>query len=172
MRFRTEKVGVCLLIAAAVLCGAGAAAASDFAERPDFMVQDPEERLFELQSGLVKFLGHHPDLTTEQILAIQDLADVSDSIFLAPVLEPSAREALTESLGKLGQVLPYWDYLQLIRSFSDELRVWMVENDLATEIDADTPNCNCNGPTDCISGQCQDVTCVHEQGTRHIGRCS
>lgn len=137
---------------------------------PGFRLQNPEDRMQEWREGFLRFAANRPDLTVEQADALQGLADLDNPSFFEPALVSKKREFLAERLDELRRVLPYRDYLQLLRSFG-ELRVWLVENGLATQAETDTPNCNCGDNQDCSGAVCQNVTCIHEGGTSHSGRC-
>lgn len=137
---------------------------------PAFRLQNPEDRMQEWREGFLRFAANRPDLNEEQAYALQNLADLDDPSFFEPALAAKKRELLAERLDELRRVLPYRDYLQLLRSFG-ELRVWLVQNELASQQETDTPTCNCGDSEDCSGAVCQNVTCIHEGGTSHKGRC-
>jgi hypothetical protein len=125
------------------------------------------------QDGLVKFMAEHQNLTSEQVYAIQNLAGIANPTAFAHTLAPSQKDLLTKHLAELDRVLPYRAYLGLLRSFDDEIRVWLVTNRLATQAEAATDTCTCSADGGgCADGySCENVTCVHEGGTTHDGRC-
>ncbi|MES1245212.1 MAG: hypothetical protein ABUT39_26640 [Acidobacteriota bacterium] len=132
--------------------------------------QDPESRMAAWRQGFQLFVDRHPDLTSEQLLAIQNLADIDDAGSFEAYLDPVRREALLLGLREVGRVLPHADYLKLLRSFGD-LRLWLVSNSLATQMEANVPNCNCTYSWHCQSGTCNDVAC-ELNGTTHTGVCA
>ena len=147
--------------------------ASPNVDQREFLLRTPEDRMQGWRDGLVKFMAEHRDLTSEQESAIQDLASFDNPVSFAHNLEPAQIGLFAERLDELGRVLSYRDYLGLLRSFDDELRVWLVHNGIATQAAAEADTCNCTiGGSGCSGGFiCKSVTCVHEEGTTHNGRC-
>jgi len=139
---------------------------------PDFLLQNPQDRMVEWRDGLLKFIAEHPDLTNEQFQAVQSLADLDDPSFFASTLAPNRRELLAKRLDELGRVLSFADTLDLLRSFG-ELGFWLAYNKVDVGvIIAKIPKCNCDDAQDCAGGACNNVECVHEAGTTHSGRCA
>jgi hypothetical protein len=130
---------------------------------------DPEARMADWRQGFQRFVDRNPGLTSEQLLAIQNLADIDDLDSFATYLAPEKREALLAGLRDVGLVLPHSDYLKLLRSFGD-LRLWFVSNGLATRVEVAVPNCNCSYSWHCQSAVCKDVAC-ELNGTTHTGVC-
>lgn len=139
------------------------------AQRLEF--QGPEARMEEWRQGFLRFVEKHPDLTNDQILAIQKLADIDDRGAFVTTLQPKRRQFLVEGLQELSRVLPYADYLKLLRSFGD-LRLWLVANDLATQFETALPNCDCTTNSNCQSGTCNQATSCEPKATTHSGVCA
>jgi hypothetical protein len=167
---------LCVLSGLLLLLAAGSAAAKPPGAHPgdqtDFLLRTPDSRAQGWQAGILEFVAAHPNLTSEQANAIQKLADFDTSTAFPQNLEPSTRILFSKRLEQLGQALPYRDYLGMLRSFDDELRVWLVRNGLASKEAAATDTCTCSSSGGCASGYtCENVTCIHEGGTTHDGRC-
>ena len=132
-------------------------------------LQKPEDRMEDWRNGLQRFVERNPDLTQDQLLALQNLADIAERDFFATSLHPKKRALIADRLGELGSVLSYKSYLKLVRSFGD-LRLWLVANGLATQVEVALPDCNCTYGHHCQSGTCNDVAC-EPKGTTHTGVC-
>jgi hypothetical protein len=119
-------------------------------------------------------MAEHPELTGEQAYAIQKLAEIESPAAFAYTLASHRRDLFAERLAEVGSVLSYRDYLELLRSFAPELRVWLVRNSLAPSSTADSLICNCTiGGAGCAAGvSCDNVICIHQNGTTHNGSCS
>jgi hypothetical protein len=141
-------------------------------DQSEFLLRTPDSRVQGWQDGLVQFMAEHQNLTTEQAYAIQNLAGIASPTAFAHTLAPSQKDLFAKHLAALNRILPYRAYLGMLRAFDDELRVWLVTNGLATQAEAATDTCTCSSGGGCSSGYtCEDVTCVHEGGTTHNGRC-
>ncbi len=141
-------------------------------DQAEFLLRTPEARVQGWRDGLVKFMAEHQNLTSGQADAVQNLADVANPTAFEHTLVPGKRDLFAKRLDNLARVLSYGDYLRMLRSFDDELRVWLVHNGLASKAEAATDTCTCSDSGGCSSGYtCEDVTCVHEGGTTHNGRC-
>jgi hypothetical protein len=141
-------------------------------DQTEFLLRTPDSRAQGWQAGLLKFVAAHPSLTSEQAEAIQILADFDAPAAFPQTLEPNTRTLFSKRLEQVGRALPYSTYLGVLRSFDDELRVWLVRNGLASKEAAATETCTCSDAGGCASGYaCQNVTCIHEGGTTHNGRC-
>lgn len=141
----------------------------------EFLLRTPEDRMQGWRDGLLTFMAEHRDLTSEQESAIQNLASFDDPASFTYNLEPTQIDLFAERLDELGSVLSYRGYLGLLRSFDDELRVWLVDNGLASQAEAATDNCDCTqgaSSTGCSAGvTCSSVDCTHKGGTTHNGVC-
>lgn len=133
-------------------------------------IHDPYDRMDEWRQGFLRFLDKHPNLTGDQLLAIQDLVDIDDADAFVPYLDAKNQNLLAERLQALSRVLPERDYLRLVRSFGD-LRIWLVANKLVTQAQAALPDCNCTYNHHCQSNSCRDVAC-EPKGTTHTGVCA
>lgn len=131
----------------------------------------PYLRAHDWQAGLLKFLANHPELTNEKIQAIQDSAQIGDPGFFAQAVDKDKRDLLAERMKELGLSLSLFEYRELLSGFSRNLVSWMVATEVIGEDGGATPNCNCGDSQDCAGGSCRNVTCVHEGGTSHSGRC-
>ena len=170
--FTTSALPILMLL---LLAAPAAAKRPDsfLVEQSKFLLRAPEARAQGWRNGLIHFLQKHQDLASEQAYAIQSLADMADPAVFAHTLTSSNRGLFANRLNELARTLPYHAYLGLLRSFDEELRVWLVRNGLASPIEAAVDTCTCStSGGGCSEGYtCQDVTCVHEQGTTHNGRC-
>jgi hypothetical protein len=133
-------------------------------------LQTPEERAQQWQDSFSKFVAEHPELTFEKIQALDDMARITDRSFFVQAPAKEKRDMLSARLADLGRVLSAYDYQQLLASSPKELVRWMKDAEVITDPSI-TPNCNCGDAQDCAGGSCQNVTCVHEAGTTHWGRC-
>lgn len=167
---RSQRILLSILL---ILFAAGAAHAesnrNSGGELPP-LVQTAAERMQDWRDGLLTFLARRPNLAGEQLAAIQELGDL-DPGFFAPVLDAGRRDLVAKHLSGLGRVLSHQDYLKLLRSFDEGVRVWLIDNELAT-LEETYPDCNCYAWWDCGGNACKDVTCVHVGGTSHRGRCA
>lgn len=142
-------------------------------DESEFLLPTPEARVQVWRDGLLEFLAQHPDLTSEQAYAVENLAAIENPTAFTHLLGPSKRELFAKHLDELARVLSYRDYLRLLRSFNFELRVWLVRNGLVLAAVADTPSCNCTQPSSgCSQGfACSSGGCVVPIGTTHNGVC-
>lgn len=137
------------------------------------LFQTPEERAQLWQESLSTFVAAHPDLSFEKVQALEDLAGISDRAFFAQTPTKERRDMLSARMADLGRVLSAFDYQQLLADAPKDLVTWLkstsiIEDPVGGET---TPNCNCGDTQDCGGAACRNVTCVHEAGTTHSGRC-
>lgn len=139
------------------------------APEPAFL-QSPADRMQEWRDGLLNYIAKRPNLSSEQIEAIQVLGDLDLGSFTS-VLEADARGHFAKRLGELGRLLSHEDYLRMLRSLDVKIQGWLIDNKLASpsELEAE---CNCDSRWDCNGNACQNVTCTHVGGTTHDGRCT
>lgn len=168
---KSKRIVLSILV---LLFAAGTAhAASNRGSASDLPVflQSPAERMQEWREGLLDFTARRPNLTSEQVAAIQELGDL-DLEFFASKLDANTKARFEELLGELGSVLSHGLYLKVLSSFNAEVRGWLVENELV-KLEEATKECNCDSRQDCGGNLCDtDATCLHIAGTSHYGRCT
>ena len=130
-------------------------------------LQTPEDRAQDWQDNFFKFLADHPELRSEKVQALEDLAQINDLSFFLESPRKDRRDFLAARMTELGRVLSFSEYQELMGTASRELANWMK----ATGVDPATPECNCSNTADCNGAACRSITCEHVAGTSHNGRC-
>jgi len=163
-----------LSLALLSLIPAGVNAAQNRSHQParaDFLEDAPSIRVQKWQDTLSTYVQRHSELSSEQMQAINDLADIRDESFFGVTLNDEQRSLLAKRFEVLGKVLPYAEYTDLMRDFGT-LRGWLLKNEVIIG-EGGGGTCNCDADSDCATGyHCAHSGCTVQQGSLSNGVCA